>query len=248
MPIRSIVVAVDFGEASARAVAVGGALAGRCRDASLRLLHAESIEAPAYFTSEQIEDLERQRHTITSQAEQFLSRFGRHHTAVPFISTIDRRPPSEAIVAAAASADLVVMGTHGRHGLQRWWLGSVAERVLRETRTPLLVVRAPDVGHGATQTLDHLFDRIVVHAASPPSGHRALAFAGVLAACFEGVVSDERQGVIEPALERTNATLLAAAVPEPRSAAWTSNYGEPLLRYCTVPILFVPELNEGASP
>ena len=247
MPIRSILVAVDFGEASARAVAVGGAIAARCRDASLRLLHAESIEAPAYFTSEQIDDLERQRHTITSQAEQFVSRFGRQHTAVPFIPTIDRRPPSEAIVAAAASADLVVMGTHGRHGLQRWWLGSVAERVLRETRTPLLVVRVPDVGHVATQTPDHLFDRIVVHAAAPLPGNRVLAFARVLAACFGGVVSDERHNVIEMALEGTHATLVAASVPEPRSAAWTSNYGEPLLRYCTVPVLFVPEPNEGAS-
>jgi len=247
MPIRSILVAVDFGEASARAVAVGGALAARCRDTSLRLLHAESIEAPAYFTSEQIADLERQRHTITSQAEQFLSRFGRQHTAVPFIPAIDRRLPSEAIVAAAASADLVVMGTHGRHGLQRWWLGSVAERVLRETPTPLLVVRAPDVGHVPTQTPDHLFDRIVVHAAAPVPGNRVLAVTRVLAACFEGVVSDERQGVLGPALEHTRATLLAASVPEPRSAAWTSNYGEPLLRYCAVPILFVPELREGAS-
>jgi nucleotide-binding universal stress UspA family protein len=246
MPIRSILVAVDFGEASARAVAVGGAIAARCRDASLRLLHAESIEAPAYFTSEQIDDLERQRHTITSQAEQFVSRFGRQHTAVPFIATVDRRPPSEAIVAAAASADLVVMGTHGRHGLQRWWLGSVAERVLRETCTPLLVIRASDVGHSATTPSDHLFDRIVVHAAAPLPGNRVLAFARVLAACFEGVISDERQGAIEPALERTHATLLAAAVPETRSAAWTSNYGEPLLRYCTVPILFVPARNEGA--
>lgn len=246
MPIRSILVAVDFGEASARAVAVGGAIAARCRDASLRLLHAESIEAPAYFTSEQIDDLERQRHTITSQAEQFVSRFGRQHTAVPFIATVDRRQPSEAIVAAAASVDLVVMGTHGRHGLQRWWLGSVAERVLRETCTPLLVIRASDVGHSATTPSDHLFDRIVVHAAAPLPGNRVLAFARVLAACFEGVISDERQGAIEPALERTHATLLAAAVPAPRSAAWTSNYGEPLLRYCTVPILFVPERNEGA--
>jgi nucleotide-binding universal stress UspA family protein len=246
--MRSILVAVDFGDASARAVAVGGAIAARCRGASLRLLHAESIEAPAYFTSEQIDDLERQRHTITSQAEQFLSRFGRQYTAVPFVASVDRRPPSEAIVAAAASADLVVMGTHGRHGLRRWWLGSVAERVLRETRTPLLVIHASDVGDVARPSSDHLFDRIVVHAAAPLPGNGVLAFARVLAACFEGVVSDERQGVIEPALERAHATLLAASVPEPRSAAWTSNYGEPLLRYCTVPILFVPELNEGASP
>jgi hypothetical protein len=50
----SILVAVDFGEASARAVAVGGALAAHC-GATLRLLHAEPFEAPPYFTPEQIE-------------------------------------------------------------------------------------------------------------------------------------------------------------------------------------------------
>jgi hypothetical protein len=51
---RSILVAVDFGEASARAVAVGGALAAHC-GATLRLLHAERFEGPPYFTPEQIE-------------------------------------------------------------------------------------------------------------------------------------------------------------------------------------------------
>jgi len=211
------------------------------------LLHAESIEAPAYFTSEQIDDLERQRHTITVQAERFLSRFGRQHTAVPFIATVDHRSPSEAIIAAAASVDLVVMGTHGRRGLQRWWLGSVAERVLRETRTPLLVVRAADGDPVAKPRPDHLFDRIVVHAAAPLPGSHALTLARVLARCFDGAVTDERHGCVEPAIERTHATVLAAAIPELRTAAWTSNYGEPLLRYCTVPVLFVPELDEGAS-
>ena len=75
MPIQSILVAVDFGDASARAVAVGGAIVAGCQGAALRLLHAASIEAPAYFTSDQIDDLERQRDAITSQVEQFLSRF-----------------------------------------------------------------------------------------------------------------------------------------------------------------------------
>ena len=41
-------------------------------------------------------------------------------------------------------ADLVVMGTHGRRGLGRMVLGSDAEAVLRETRIPVLLVRAPE--------------------------------------------------------------------------------------------------------
>ena len=36
---------------------------------------------------------------------------------------------------------LIALGTHGRTGLQRWALGSVAERVLRSAEVPLLLVR-----------------------------------------------------------------------------------------------------------
>jgi len=42
--------------------------------------------------------------------------------------------------AAAWQADLIVVGTHGRHGLMRWLTGSTTEALLRELRLPLLVV------------------------------------------------------------------------------------------------------------
>jgi nucleotide-binding universal stress UspA family protein len=43
--------------------------------------------------------------------------------------------------ARSANADLIVMGTHGRHGFKRFLLGSVAERVVRESSCPVLLVR-----------------------------------------------------------------------------------------------------------
>ena len=51
--------------------------------------------------------------------------------------------PGEAIVAAAEaeSADLVVVGTHGRSVIGRLLLGSVSEYVVRHSRVPVLVVR-----------------------------------------------------------------------------------------------------------
>jgi nucleotide-binding universal stress UspA family protein len=43
--------------------------------------------------------------------------------------------------------DLIVMGTHGREGLKRYWTGSVAESVIREATCPVLTVRPefPDI-------------------------------------------------------------------------------------------------------
>lgn len=55
-------------------------------------------------------------------------------------------PPAAAIVDAARArkADLIVMTTHGRGGLGRVILGSVAESVLRGTTTPILLLRASE--------------------------------------------------------------------------------------------------------
>jgi nucleotide-binding universal stress UspA family protein len=66
-------------------------------------------------------------------------------------------PAAAAIVEAASAqkADLIVMCTHGRSGLGRLVLGSVAESVLRGTTTPILIVRADraplDVPRGDAQ-------------------------------------------------------------------------------------------------
>jgi hypothetical protein len=50
-------------------------------------------------------------------------------------------PAAEILSAAAAwQADLIVMGTHGRAGLERWILGSVAQAVLRNAPCPVLTV------------------------------------------------------------------------------------------------------------
>jgi nucleotide-binding universal stress UspA family protein len=59
-------------------------------------------------------------------------------------------PATEAIVEAARfrAADLIVMSSHGRTGLGRLVLGSVAETVLRSTRVPIFLIRP---GEGAAE-------------------------------------------------------------------------------------------------
>lgn len=237
----AILVAVDFSDASAHAVALAGAIADRCGAAALRLIHAESAAAPAYFTHDQVEALERQQQAVRLQAEQYLAAFGRRHTRHPLSAAVDDRPPGDAILHAAATADLVVMGTHGRRGPSRWWLGSVAERVLRESRQPLVIVRDP-----LPAAVDGVFSRVLVHAAWAPAGDATLDYARRLAGCFHGEVVDGRGQALETALADARPTLMAVAAPLPRAAAWLSAYGEPLVRAAAVPILFVPEEIQGA--
>jgi nucleotide-binding universal stress UspA family protein len=65
---------------------------------------------------------------------------------VPCDDRIDDRAAWEAIdgVASDLRADVIIMGTHGRHGLQRFFLGSTTERVLRSSTIPVMVVRASE--------------------------------------------------------------------------------------------------------
>lgn len=48
-----------------------------------------------------------------------------------------------AITATTEEGDLLVMASHGRTGVRRWFLGSVAEEVLRQSTVPVLLIRQP---------------------------------------------------------------------------------------------------------
>jgi nucleotide-binding universal stress UspA family protein len=60
---------------------------------------------------------------------------------------VDNRAPVQAILEAEGDHDLVVMGTHGRRGFNRWMFGSVAEGALRRAKRPFLLIRS-DEGKG----------------------------------------------------------------------------------------------------
>ena len=61
---------------------------------------------------------------------------------------IGRVPDSLADFAQKNSIDLVLIATHGRSGVSRWVRGSVADKVLRSSHVPVLMVRAPGTKGG----------------------------------------------------------------------------------------------------
>ncbi len=74
-------------------------------------------------------------------------------------STLLRSDPSAGIVEEAAKDQgvLIAMASHGRSGLARWWMGSVADKVLHMTDNPLLMVRShSEVSASQERSLERL--------------------------------------------------------------------------------------------
>jgi len=81
--------------------------------------------------------------TLRQEGESALQQLERRADAVPVETAIVEGSPARDINTYAAEnpCDLIVMGTHGRSGVDRLLLGSVAERVVRSSPVPVLTVR-----------------------------------------------------------------------------------------------------------
>jgi nucleotide-binding universal stress UspA family protein len=143
---KQILVPTDFSNASRTALEYAIDLATRY-GASIHLLHV--VDEPAYVTTypdgyfaglpelrQQLVDDANRQLALTAQICEVAN--------VPFNTQLATGRPAPTVVqhAADSDADVIVMGTHGRGGLEHFILGSVAERVVRTAPCPVLTVRA----------------------------------------------------------------------------------------------------------
>jgi nucleotide-binding universal stress UspA family protein len=75
-------------------------------------------------------------------SEEYLKKISKTFSGTTIQYRVEKGRAEDAIVAAADNATLITMATHGRSGLGRWLLGSIAEKVVRGADNPVLVVRA----------------------------------------------------------------------------------------------------------
>jgi nucleotide-binding universal stress UspA family protein len=141
-----IVIPTDFSDCAEEAWGLAQRVAA-ASDAELLLTHV-LVETPLYsegpFTMEktrQVFEAARRWATETLEVWAAKARGAGLHVRVVLRTGV----PHEEIVALATDekADLVVIGTHGRGGINRALLGSVTDRVVRLAPCPVLTVRQP---------------------------------------------------------------------------------------------------------
>ena len=143
--IKTILVPTDFSEASEAALSYAKALA-EAFSSSLHLVHVmEDLLAHAWAAEVYVASMPSLREEIEKEATERLGAMltdeerQRLHVTTAIIAG---NPFLEIIrYARAQSADLIVLGTHGRGPIAHMLLGSVAEKVVRKAPCPVLTVR-----------------------------------------------------------------------------------------------------------
>ena len=143
---QNIVVPLDFSQASPLTAAAGRELLDKFAGGDLAKLHFVHVVPPLETISPgaiwgAVTD-DGRREAVLEHAAEFFSKHGLDG------ASIDVRvgQPAHEICefATELKADLIVISTHGYHGMKRVLLGSVAESVIRHANCDIVVLRRPD--------------------------------------------------------------------------------------------------------
>lgn len=141
LPLTTILHPTDFSPSAAAAYKLACSLA-RDTGARLIVLHVTARPTVVYGTGvvpvdpeteqRQLREMLHTQHPVDPKVQQ------EYHLALG-------EPVTEVLrEAEEKKANLIVMGTHGRMGLTRMLMGSVAEQVLRRANCPVLIARLPE--------------------------------------------------------------------------------------------------------
>jgi nucleotide-binding universal stress UspA family protein len=153
MMYQKILVPLDGSELAECVLPHVEAIAGGCRAAKIVLVRVVEPYRPtrgkAYYSllpEESKEDwkwVEEGRSAAENYLKQVASRLAKGGRDVQTEVLVGRAAESLADFASKSAADLIVIATHGLSGITRWLWGSTADRVLRSSCVPVLMVRVP---------------------------------------------------------------------------------------------------------
>ena len=141
-PKKCVVVPIDFSNSSLSAIQTALELAKEAV-----AVHVVHVIMPAQDRDLVEEWSPRQAgETWDGAARVYLAQYLRNHAITGVTEAVCLGDPGFAVTdyAREHAADLIVIPSHGYHGIKRLLLGSVAERVIRYAGCPVLVLRRPD--------------------------------------------------------------------------------------------------------
>ena len=143
--IRRILCASDLSAASRRALAMAVTLA-KANHAALTVLHVREPVMPAipelYIASTSWEQIDRKAQAWARRQLHALVQKAKTQRVRATARLIEGTAADQIVrVARSTKADLLVVGTHGRSGFSKFFLGSVAQRVVAMAPCPVVTVR-----------------------------------------------------------------------------------------------------------
>jgi nucleotide-binding universal stress UspA family protein len=141
---KSILIPVDGSPCSDKALTEGAELA-KTLGANVVVLYIMQNPVVLYgagdavaYQDELYDGLRKQAEAVLEKAKKIVRQNVSNVQTLLFEGT----HPTDVILSEHLNHDLVVMGTHGRKGMGRWLMGSVAEGVLRRAQKPCLIVHS----------------------------------------------------------------------------------------------------------
>ena len=169
--IRHVLVPLDRSPFGEQALAPAIAIARRAQ-AQLHILYVRTLSPPLAF-----QHVDWWADALLQEEADYLENISRRiHDATQLTPLAETREGNVADVirrhALNVAADLIVMTTHGRTGVSRAWLGSVADAVVRQDSIPVLMVRPEARAIGLNEHA--LYSHVVVPLDGSPAAETAL--------------------------------------------------------------------------
>jgi nucleotide-binding universal stress UspA family protein len=212
--IKRVLAGVDFSDWTGPVLKTAAEVAGRY-GAKLTAVYAETFLPPPYFTHRGMDQIAGVLEIQKDEARRYL--VDTVHKEIGGQAALEtlllEATPVEGILMAAEEkgAGLIALGTHGRSGLNRLLLGSVAERVVRGAKVPVLTVRG-----GAAAACRMPFRKILCPVNYTEVARDSLRYAADLARRFgaELTVMTSLEGGADGAGEREQERRLCDWIPE----------------------------------
>jgi len=113
------------------------------------------VAIPVSVNAEKVLYLDSLIERAVATSREYLTRVAKTFAGINVTTTVEEGNPEEVILAKAEAdaSTLIAMATHGRSGVSRWLLGSIAEKIVREAKNPVFLVRAKDTANTGAQAI-----------------------------------------------------------------------------------------------